>query len=61
LLGKLFQSSSKTRTKNRFFVFLRCTVMRSEGFEDLKYRSRVDLDEVDLEDGWPVLEPLVIR
>ncbi len=61
LLGKLFQSSSKTRTKNRFFVFLRCTVMRSEGFEDLKYVSRTELEEAELDEGWPVLEPLVIR
>ncbi len=36
-------------------------VMRSEGFEDLKYRSRLDLKEAALPDGWPVLEPLVIR
>jgi len=61
LLGTLFQSSALTRTKNRFFVFLRCTVMRSESLEDLKYRSRVELDEAGLDDGWPVLEPLVIR
>jgi general secretion pathway protein D len=61
ILGNLFKSSSTTRTKSRFFVFLRCTVMRSEGFEDLKYASRVALDEAGLDDGWPVLEPLVIR
>lgn len=60
-VGTLFKSSSTTRTKNRFFVFLRCTVMRSGGFEDLKYTSRVDLDEAGVDDGWPVLEPLVIR
>ncbi|MEM7305645.1 MAG: secretin N-terminal domain-containing protein [Planctomycetota bacterium] len=60
-LGRLFRSSSTSRNRSRFFVFLRCTVMRSEGFEELKYASRRDLSEAELEDGWPVLEPLVIR
>jgi hypothetical protein len=35
--------------------------MRSDSFEDLKYLSRVDLDVAGLDDGWPVLEPLVMR
>jgi len=61
LVGALFRSSSTTTTKNRFYVFLRCTVMRSDSFDDLKYVSRVDLDEAELDDGWPVLEPQVMR
>jgi general secretion pathway protein D len=60
-VGALFRSTSTTRTKNRFYVFLRCTVMRSDSFEDLKYVSRVDLDQAGIDDGWPVLEPLVMR
>ena len=60
-LGRLFESSSTTETKTRFFVFLRCNVLRSEGLEDLKYVSRADLAEAALDDGWPVLEPRVIR
>ena len=61
VLGRLFQSTSTTVTKSRFFVFLRCNVLRGEGFEDLKYASAVDLAEAELGDGWPVLEPRVIR
>ncbi|MCC7014853.1 MAG: hypothetical protein IT454_19985 [Planctomycetes bacterium] len=61
LVGELFKSSSKTKTKSRFFVFLRCNVMRATGFEDLKYESARALDLAGLDDGWPTLEPRVIR
>ena len=60
-VGTFFKSTSTSTSTNRFFVFLRCTVMRNESFEDLKYVSRQDLDEASLDDGWPVLEPRVIR
>ncbi len=61
LLGALFQSQSITQSKNRFFVFLRCNVLRSRGFEDLKYLSRPALETASIADGWPKLEPRVIR
>ncbi|MCC7013299.1 MAG: hypothetical protein IT454_12110 [Planctomycetes bacterium] len=61
LVGELFKDRSKTRTKSRFFVFLRCSVMRASGFEDLKYESGRALEAARLDDGWPVLEPRVIR
>jgi general secretion pathway protein D len=61
LVGKLFQSSSTTLTRNRFYVFLRCTVMRGEGFEDLRYTSAADLRAAELGDGWPVLEHRALR
>jgi general secretion pathway protein D len=61
LLGELFKNRSTTHNRSRFFVFLRCTVMRAQGFEDLKYYSRRDLDVAGLDDGWPELEPRVIR
>lgn len=61
LVGRLFSSSKTNRTKSRFFVFLRCNVMRSHGFEELKYLSHEALDEAGLDDGWPKLEPRVIR
>jgi general secretion pathway protein D len=61
LIGELFKSRSKTTTRSRFFVFLRCTVMRAAGFEDLRYTSKRELDAVGLDDGFPKLEPRVIR
>jgi general secretion pathway protein D len=61
VLGYLFSSRSKTRTKARFFVFLRCNVLRDAAFEDLKYLSREPLAKAGLDDGWPRLEPRVMR
>lgn len=61
LLGALFSNQSRTRTKARFYVFLRCSVMRNAAFEDLAYQSERALDAAGLDDGWPVLEPRVIR
>ncbi|MBK8172697.1 MAG: hypothetical protein IPK60_20500 [Sandaracinaceae bacterium] len=61
LIGNLFKNQSRTKTKSRFYVFLRCNVMRSSRFEDLKYESSRALDQVGLDDGWPVMEPRVIR
>jgi len=61
LLGYLFSSRSTTRTKGRFFAFLRCNVMRDGGFEELKYVSRKPLAEAGLDDGWPRIEPRVMR
>ena len=61
LVGSLFENRTRSKVKNRFFVFIRCTVLRSQLFEDLRYVSGIELDEARLEDGWPVLEPRVIR
>ncbi len=61
LLGNLFKDQSKTMSKSRFFVFLRCSVMRAESFEDLRWASAPVLAEAGLDDGWPRLEPRVIR
>ncbi|MCC7011090.1 MAG: hypothetical protein IT454_00895 [Planctomycetes bacterium] len=61
LVGELFKDRSKTRTKSRFFVFLRCNVIRAARFEDLKYESARALDAAGLDDVWPTLEPRVIR
>ena len=60
-LGYLFSSRSKTTIKAKFFVFLRCNVLRDATFEDLKYMSREPLEKAGLDDGWPRLEPRVMR
>ena len=61
LLGRLFQSRSRTQERSRFFVFLRCSVMRSTSFEDLRYISARAIDEAGIDDGWPKMEPRIIR
>ena len=61
LVGGLFRSRSTSRSKSRFFVFMRCSVLQHDRFEDLKYLSAGDLDAADLDDGWPVLEPRIMR
>ncbi len=61
LVGNLFKSRSATRTKSRFFVFLRCSVLRDARYEDLRYLSAVPMALASVEDGLPVVEPRVIR
>jgi general secretion pathway protein D len=61
VLGGLFKSQSKSKSKSRFYVFLRCSVLRSLDFEDLRYASAPLLSEAGVDDGLPVVEPRVIR
>ncbi len=61
LLGNLFKSQSATRTKSRFFVFLRCSVLRDARYEDLRYVSAAPMALAGVGDGLPVVEPRVIR
>jgi general secretion pathway protein D len=61
VLGNLFKSQSATKTKSRFFVFLRCSVLRSAAFEDLRYVSAPALSLAGVSDDLPVVEPRLIR
>ncbi|NOT31699.1 MAG: hypothetical protein HOP15_14725 [Planctomycetes bacterium] len=61
LLGNLFKSQSRTATRSRFFVFLRCSVLRSASFEDLRYLSAPALAAAGIENDLPVVEPRIIR
>jgi general secretion pathway protein D len=61
IVGALFRNRSTRREKSRFFVFIRASVMRSQGFADLRYKSGDDLQVAGVDDGWPVLEPRIIR
>jgi general secretion pathway protein D len=61
LIGELFQSQSDSTSRSRFFVFIRATVMRSQSFEYLKYISEDLADEAGIDDGWPEVEPRIIR
>jgi type II secretory pathway component GspD/PulD (secretin) len=61
LLGNLFKSQSKTRTKSKFYVCLRCSVLRSATLEELRFISAPALAVAGIGDGLPVVEPRVIR
>ena len=61
ILGGLFRSTSTTWQKSRFFVFIRCNVIRGTGFAELKYLSQEAIQEAGIDSDWPVLEPRIIR
>ncbi len=61
VIGNLFKSQSKTETRSRFYVFLRCSVLRSGAFEDLRYISAPVLAAAGVEGDLPVVEPRIIR
>ncbi len=61
LLGELFKSQSDSTSRSRFYVFIRATVMRSPNFEYLRYISEELADEVGVDDGWPEVQPRIIR
>ena len=61
LVGELFKNRSSSTSRSRFYVFIRPTVMRHQTFEDLKYVSDLQTDDAGVDDGWPEVEPRVIR
>jgi general secretion pathway protein D len=61
IIGEAFKSRGKTTNRTRFYVFIRATVLRGRGFEDLRYLSNQDMAEAGIDDGWPTSTPRVIR
>jgi len=61
LVGELFKNRDTSRTKSRFFVFIRAGVLRSSSFEDLKYLSSTAATNMGIDDGFPEVEPRVMR
>ncbi len=61
LLGNLFKSQTKRTSDSRFYVFLRCSVLRSATFEDLRYLSARAMDIAGVDSDLPVVEPRIIR
>ncbi len=55
LLGRLFKSTSKTESDNKFYVFIRVNILRHHSFEDLKHLSAATWEGAGLDaEGWPV-------
>lgn len=61
LLGELFKSRSLSQSRSRFYVLIRPTVLRENGFEELLYLSEQIQADLQLESDWPLLEPRIIR
>jgi general secretion pathway protein D len=61
LVGELFKSRSKSSSLSRFYLFVRANILRHDGFEDLKFLSDRDVLAAGVDDGWPAVEPRVIR
>jgi general secretion pathway protein D len=61
LVGELFKSRSVGKSRTRFFVFIRAAVLRHNNFEDLKFISAQDAAAMRVPDGWPEVEPRIIR
>ncbi|MBK7406251.1 MAG: hypothetical protein IPJ41_17005 [Phycisphaerales bacterium] len=61
VVGEAFKNRSKTSSRSRFYVFIRPTILRDRGFEDLKYLSDEGRAGVGIDDGWPEPRPRLIR
>ena len=55
-VGQAFRSSSRSRSRSRFYVFIRTTILRHPGIESLRH-TLLPTEDLD----WPALEPRLIR
>ena len=60
-LGELFKNRSRSSGSTKFYVFIRPTITRGDGFEYLKYVSQDMADTLSIDDGFPVVTPRIIR
>jgi type II secretory pathway component GspD/PulD (secretin) len=61
LLGELFKNRSQSDSTTRFVIFIRCSIMRHDNFEDLMFVSEPVRREMGITDGWPEVTPRIIR
>jgi type II secretory pathway component GspD/PulD (secretin) len=61
LVGELFKNRTKSRGRQRFYVFLRASVLRQNALEDLKYISDGQAKDAQLPPDWPVNTPRLIK
>jgi type II secretory pathway component GspD/PulD (secretin) len=61
VVGELFKNRSNTGGKTRFYVFIRASVMRHQDLADLKHLSQSTARAAGVDDGWPTVDPQVIR
>ena len=61
LLGWLFRDGSRSAERTRFYVFLRCDVLRNESFRGLRDVTSEAARAAEIEGDVPVLEPRWMR
>ncbi|MEM9372520.1 MAG: secretin N-terminal domain-containing protein, partial [Planctomycetota bacterium] len=61
VLGGLFRNSSRSDSRTRFFLFIRASIMRERGFERLRHLSERRAADAEIDAGWPVVKPVLIR
>jgi len=61
VLGNLFRNNSESNSRTRFYLFIRASIMRSPGFERLRYLSDVQAKQAEVDTGWPSVQPVIIR
>lgn len=57
VIGWLFGNRNHSNSKVRLYAFIRPTILRDDGFEDLKYLSSKDLKADEVPDGFPPDRP----
>ncbi|RNC81190.1 MAG: hypothetical protein ED559_05155 [Phycisphaera sp.] len=61
VIGEFFKNRSKSRSKTKFYVFIRASIYQDELFEQLRYASDQLANDAGIPTGWPIIEPRVIR
>jgi general secretion pathway protein D len=61
LIGELFKNRSNNRTRSRFFVMIRASILRGESFEALRNFSQDDILKSGVDPQWPTSSPLIIK
>lgn len=61
LLGEAFKNQSKNKTRSRFFVLIRASVLRGQSLEALRYLSDPMIQQAGVPSDWPASTPQIIR
>ena len=66
LIGELFKVRDNSKSRQRFYVFIRAAVLRDQQLNDLKYLTdatirREGLSRLGISDGFPTMRPRIIR
>jgi len=61
LIGELFKNQTRSKSRSRFFVLVKASVMRGQSLEALRNISAPMLDQSGIPDGWPSSEVQIIK
>lgn len=66
VVGELFKVRDNSNSRQRFYVFIRASVLRDQQLNDLKYMTDVAIREnglkaVGITDGFPSMQPRIVR